>query len=126
MVWRSISHSLVQKQLLVVCREQLGIKDTEFESKVLHSFKTADCCFKVLKKCFFLRKLTEMSNLILFFSEIPKIFMCFRVRQVAFVSGDWTKVVRLKKCPLYGFRFSSISPWLYKSVKGKHIENRRN
>ena len=41
MVWRSISLSLAQKQLLNGCREQLGIKDTEFLSKVLHSFKTA-------------------------------------------------------------------------------------
>ena len=40
MVWMSISLSVVQKQLLVGCREQLVIKDTEFESKVLHSFKT--------------------------------------------------------------------------------------
>ena len=40
MVWRSILLSMAQKQLLVGCREQLGIKDTEFESKVLHSFKT--------------------------------------------------------------------------------------
>ena len=36
------------------------------------------------------------------------------------------KVVRLKKCFLYGFRFSSRSPWLYKCVKGTHIENRRD
>ena len=76
------------------------------------------------KKKFFLRKLTEMSNLILCFSEVPKIFICFRVRQVAFLSEDWTKVVRLKKYPLYSFRFSSISPCLYKCVKGKHIENK--
>ena len=27
---------------LVGCREQLGIKDREFESKVLHSLKTAN------------------------------------------------------------------------------------
>ena len=52
MVWRSILLSMAQKQLLVGCREQLGIKDTEFESKVLHSFKTANwnqkkCCFEV-------------------------------------------------------------------------------
>ena len=29
------------KQQLVGCREQLGKKDTEFDSKVSHSFKTA-------------------------------------------------------------------------------------
>ena len=72
------------------------------------------------KKSFFLRKLTEISNLILCLSEIPKIFM------LAFLSEDWKKVVRLKKCPLYGFWFSSISLWLYKCVKGKHIEKRRD
>ena len=33
---------MAQKQLLVGCREQLRIKDTEFESKVLHSIKTAN------------------------------------------------------------------------------------
>ena len=42
MDWRSISLPVAQKQLLVGCREQLGIEDTEFESKVLHSFKTAN------------------------------------------------------------------------------------
>ena len=36
------------------------------------------------KKCFFLRKF----NLILCLSEIPKIFICVRVRQVAFLSED--------------------------------------
>ena len=42
MVWRSISLSVARKQLLVGCREQLGIKDSEFESKELHSFKTSN------------------------------------------------------------------------------------
>ena len=52
MVWRSISLSVAQKQLLVGCREQLGIKDSEFESKVLHSFKTANWNKKnVVLKC---------------------------------------------------------------------------
>ena len=95
MVWRSILLSMAQKQLLVGCREQLGIKDTEFESKVLHSFKTANWnqkdfgCFKAQKKCFFLRKLTKMSNLILCFSEISKFFICVRVWQGSFLSEDW-------------------------------------
>ena len=40
------------------------------------------------KKCFFFRKLTKMSNLILCFSEIPKMFICVRVRQVAFLLED--------------------------------------
>ena len=30
-----------------------------------------------------------MSNLILCFSEIPKMFICVRVRKVAFLSEDW-------------------------------------
>ena len=42
MVSRSVSLSVAQKQLLVACREQIGTKDTEFEPKVLHSFKTAN------------------------------------------------------------------------------------
>ena len=42
MVWRLLSLSVTPKQLLVGCREQLGIKDIEFDSKMLHSFKTAN------------------------------------------------------------------------------------
>ena len=30
-----------------------------------------------------------MSNLILYFSEHPKIFVCVRVKQMAFLSEDW-------------------------------------
>ena len=58
-------------------------KDTEF--KVLHSFKTTNWNQEkkiVILKCkkrFFLRKLTKMSNLILCFLEIPKIFIYGRV-----------------------------------------------
>ena len=44
------------------------------------------------KKRFFLRKLTKMSKLILRFSEIPKSFICVRVRQVTFLSEDWKKL----------------------------------
>ena len=55
MVWRSLSDIAFSgaKQLLVRCREQLGIKDAEFEPKLLHTFKTAKwnqkkyCYFKV-------------------------------------------------------------------------------
>ena len=36
-----------------------------------------------------MRKLIEMYNLILLFSEIPNIFICVRVRQGAFLSEDW-------------------------------------
>ena len=41
---------------------------------------------KNVKKCFFLRKLTKMTNLILCFSDIPKIFICVLVRQSDFLS----------------------------------------
>ena len=44
------------------------------------------------KKCFFLRKLTKMSKLILCFSEIPKIFICVRVMQIPFLPEDWKKL----------------------------------
>ena len=40
------------------------------------------------KKCFSLRKLTKMSNLIICFSEIPKIFLCVRVSQVAYLRTE--------------------------------------
>ena len=33
-----------------------------------------------------------MPNLILCFSEIPKIFICVRVRQVTLLSEDWKKL----------------------------------
>ena len=33
-----------------------------------------------------------MFNLILCFSEIPKMFICVRVRQVAFLYDDWKKL----------------------------------
>ena len=45
-----------------------------------------------VKKHFFLRKLTEMSKLILCFSEIPKTFIFVRVRQMIFLSEDWKKL----------------------------------
>ena len=43
MVLRSLSNYVFSdaKKLLLDCREQLGIKDAEFDSKVSHSFKTA-------------------------------------------------------------------------------------
>ena len=44
------------------------------------------------KRRFFLRKLTKVSKLILCFSEIPKTFICVRVRQVNFISEDWKKL----------------------------------
>ena len=59
MVWRSlpnIAYSDV-KQLLVGCREQLGEKGTEVDSKVSHFFKTVNLvvlkCKKKLRKFLF-------------------------------------------------------------------------
>ena len=93
MVWTSISLSVAQKQLLVGCREQLRTKDSEFESKVLHSFKTGNwklkkkMLFWSVKKRFFLRKLTNVK----FNSLFPwsSWNFCVRVRQDAFLSEDW-------------------------------------
>ena len=41
MFWRSLADIAFSdvKQLLVGCREQFGENDSEFDSKVLHSFK---------------------------------------------------------------------------------------
>ena len=59
-----------------------------------------------------------MFNLILCFSEIPKIFICVCVRQVAFYLR--TEKIFPSEAVSY-LRFLS-----QKSVKGKHIENRQN
>ena len=45
--------------------------------------------WKSVKKCFFLRKLTKISNLVNFFSEIPKMSICVGIRQGAFLSEEW-------------------------------------
>ena len=53
MFWRCLSDTAFSdaKQLLAGCREQLGKKDTEFDSELSHSFQTAKlnlkkyCCF---------------------------------------------------------------------------------
>ena len=132
MVWRSLSDIAFSdiKQLFAWLQGATWRKRFRVRLKIIALLQNCKMKQKKnvvvlkFKKKFFLRKLTEMSNLILCFSEVPKIFICFRVRQVAFLSEDWTKVVRLKKYPLYSFRFSSISPCLYKCVKGKHIENK--
>ena len=80
MVWRSILLSVAQKQLLVGCREHLGIKVSDFESKVLQSFKAANWNKKKVvlkcKKCFFLRKLPRMSNLIMFLENSWNFYLC--------------------------------------------------
>ena len=49
-----------------------------------------------------------MSKLIICFSEIPKTFICVRVKQVIFFIWGLKKVVRLKQCPFYGFRFRGV------------------
>ena len=94
MVWRSIAFSDA-KQLLVGCREQIGIKDTEFELKVVQSFKAAKWNLKkliVVLKC--KKNVSFWENwqkwtLTPSLSEVPKIFVCVRVRQVTFLSEDW-------------------------------------
>ena len=92
MVWRSISLSVAQKQLLVGCREQLGIKDSEFESKVLHSFKTENWNKKNVvlkcKKMFLFEKIDKNVQFNSLFLGNSWNF-CVRVRQGAFLSEDW-------------------------------------
>ena len=89
MVWRSLSDIFFSdtKQQLVGCREQLRKKDTEFDSRVSHSIKNCKkkskkILFESVKKCFFLRRLTKMPNLIL----------SVHVSQVTFLSEDWKKL----------------------------------
>ena len=56
---RSLSNIALRdtKQLLVSCRKQLGKKDPEFDSKVLHSFKTPK---RILKKIIVVLNSTKM------------------------------------------------------------------
>ena len=56
---RSLSNIALRdtKQLLVSCRKQLGKKDPEFDSKVLHSFKTPK---RILKKIIVILNSTKM------------------------------------------------------------------
>ena len=94
MVWRSISLSVAQKQLLAGCREQRGIKETEFESKVLHSFKTSNWNKKNIsvvlkcKKMFLFEKIDKNVQFNSLFLGNSWNF-CVRVRQGAFLSEDW-------------------------------------
>ena len=96
MVWRSLSDITFSctKELLVDCREQIRKKDTEFDSKVSHLMSERKKIIIVLKckKCFFLRNLTKISNLILCFSGIPKIFICASLRQMTFLSASRGKL----------------------------------
>ena len=57
-------------------------------SKLQIEIKKKKLLFESVKKCFFLRKLTKISNLILCFLEIPKILIYVRLRQGAFLSED--------------------------------------
>ena len=72
------------------------------------------------KKSFFWRKLTKISNLIFCFSEILKVFVCFHVRQVAFLYEDWKKLSVWRSV-----LFTVFSMALY-MCEGTHIENRRD
>ena len=60
-------------------------------SKLQIEIKKKKLLFESVKKCFFLRKLTKISNLILCFLEIPKILIYVRLRQGAFLSEDWKR-----------------------------------
>ena len=83
MVWRSLADIAFgeAKQLLVGCREQRGKKIQSSNqkyrtpSKLQNEIKKNIVLSWRVKKCFFLRKLTKISNLILCFSKIPKIFI---------------------------------------------------
>ena len=83
----------MQKQLLVGCREQLRIKDTEFELKVLHSFTNANWNQKNKKLLFqsiknvYLRENRQKCPI--YFCVSRKFLKCVRVRQGAFLSEDW-------------------------------------
>ena len=93
MVWRSIPLSVAQKLLLVGCREQLRIKDSEFESKVLHSFKTANWNKNknVVLKCknmFLFEKIDKNVQFNSLFLGNSWNF-CVCVRQGVFLSEDW-------------------------------------
>ena len=65
-----------------------------------------------------------MPNLILCFSEIPKIFACLRVRQGAFLSEDRNLCPSKAVPSLQFFALERQKHIAY--VKGKHIENRRD
>ena len=92
MVWRLILLSVAQKQLLVGCRKQLGIKDSAFESKVLHSFETANLNKKnVVLKCKKMFPFEKIDKNVQFnYLFIGNSWnLCVRVRQGAFLYEDW-------------------------------------
>ena len=120
MVWGSLSDIAFSdaKHLLFGYREQLEKKKIHGSTQKYRTAQKKLLSLESLKKYFFLRKLTKMSNLILCFSEIPELFICVRVREVAFSSEDWKKL-SVWSSVLF-MVFSLEMP------KGKHIENRRD
>ena len=50
-----------------------------------------------------------MSKLILCFSEIPKTFICVRMRQVTFLSADWKKLSFWKNSSFWSSVLFTIS-----------------
>ena len=94
MVWGSLSDIAFSdaKHLLFGYREQLEKKKIHGSTQKYRTAQKKLLSLESLKKYFFLRKLTKMSNLILCFSEIPELFICVRVREVAFSSEDWKKL----------------------------------
>ena len=124
MVWRHLSDIAFSdaKQLLVGCREKLGKKDSEFDSKVLHSFKTAkwkqtNIVVLKCKKKFYFEKI-EKNVQFNCFLEIPKIFSCVRVRQADFLCEDW------KKFSVWGrahFAVFALEREVYRKQTGSNI-----
>ena len=115
MVWRSLSDiafSDAKHLLLVGCRVQLRKKGTEFDSKVLHSFKNCKMKSKkiiivlnVNKFEFLFEKIDENIQFnSLFLRNSKKNYLCPRKAGYFFIWG-LKKVVVLKQFPLYGLRF---------------------
>ena len=79
--------SWLQRATWTTCFNQRCCTPSKLQTEIKKKVSPVLKC----KKCFFLRKLTEISNLILFFSEIPKISICVRARHDAFLSEDWKR-----------------------------------
>ena len=96
MVWRSILLSVTQSNCCLAAESNLEENIQRLTQKYRTQWKVWNqkslLLFWSWKKWVFLRNLTKISNLILCFSEIPKVVICVCVRQVTFLSGDWKKL----------------------------------
>ena len=125
MVWRSISLSVAQKQLLFGCREQLGIKDSEFDSKELHSFKTVNWNLKknVVLKCkkmFLFEKIDKSVQFNSVFLGNSWIFF-LRLRQAVFLSEDWKFYPSEAVSSLQFFALEMRGRNLYRKETGSNV-----